>query len=131
MAKKAAILDTDFTIKTASTINSKGESLANVVLKLPYTFYCHEQNKKELTDDSGIASAWLENNIAAKVISCISDLQILQIIKDSYKVTQNTAVKFYSDWLRQACDVFTASFYEKYYIELESLKSKSENISDE
>ena len=131
MAKKAAILDTDFTIKTASTKNSKGESLADIVLKLPYIFYCHEQNKKELTDHDKVATNWLENNIAAKIISCISDLQIVQIIKDSYKVSQNAAVKFYSDWLNQACDIFTAAFYETYYVELESLKNKSEIITDE
>lgn len=131
MSKKAAILDTDFTIKTASTKNSIGESLADIVLKLPYIFYCHEQNKKELTDHDRISTTWLESNIAGNVISCVSDLQILQIIKDSYKVSQNTAVKFYSDWLKQACDVFTASFYDTYYVELESLKIKSEDIGDE
>ena len=76
MSMKAAILDTDFIIKTAQTKNPKGESLADIVLKLPYTFYCHEQNKKELTDHDKIATTWLENNISIKVISCISDLQI-------------------------------------------------------
>ena len=131
MSKKAAILDTDFIIKTSSTKNSKGEFLVDVVLKLPYTFYCHEQNKKELTDHDKIATTWLNKNIAARIISCVSDLQILQIIKDSYKVSQNAAIKFYSDWLKQACDVFTASFYETNYVELESLKTKSENISDD
>lgn len=131
MAKKAAILDTDFTIKTASTLNSKGESLADIVLKLPYSFYCHEQNKKELTDHDKVASTWLENNTAAEIISCISDLQILQIIKDSYQISQNAAIKFYSDWLKQACDVFSKSFYERHYVELESLKNKSEIITDE
>ena len=131
MLKKAAILDTDFTIKTASTLNSKGESLADIVLKLPYSFYCHEQNKKELTDHDKVASTWLENNTAAEVISCISDLQIVQIIKDFYKVSKNAAVKFYSDWLKKACDVFTADFYERHYVELESLKNKSGIITDE
>ena len=42
----------------------------------------------------------------------LSDLQILQIIKDSYQISQNAAVKFYADWLKLACDVFTTSFYE-------------------
>lgn len=131
MSKKAAILDTDFTIKTASTKNSKGESLADVVLKLSYTFYCHEQNKKELTDHSRIASRWLEDKINSKAIICMSDLQLLQKIKESYKIAQNTAVRFYSDWLKQACDVFSKSFYETYYSELEKLKSKTDEISDE
>ena len=131
MLKKAAILDTDFTIKTASTLNSKGESLADIDVKLPYSFYCHEQNKKELTDHDKVASTWLENNTAAEVISCISDLQIVQIIKDFYKVSKNAAVKFYSDWLKKACDVFTADFYERHYVELESLKNKSGIITDE
>lgn len=99
MLKKAAILDSDFIIKTSLTRNSKNESLSDVVLKLPYSFYCHEQNRAEVTDHEQIASIWLANNIAAKVITCLSDLQIFQIIKDSYKVTQNAAVKFYADWL--------------------------------
>ena len=131
MLKKAAILDTDFIIKTASTKNSKGESLADIVLKLPYIFYCHEQNKKELTDDDKVATSWLEKNIATKVITCVSDLQILQIIKDSYKVSQNVAIKFYSDWLKQACDVFTTSFYEQNYNKLDELKTRTETISYE
>lgn len=131
MLKKAAILDSDFIIKTTSAKNSKGESLADIVLKLSYTFYCHEQNKKEFTDDDKVATTWLDNNISAKVISCVSDLQILQIIKDSYKIPQNTAIKLYSDWLKQACDVFTTSFYETHYTGLEQLKNKVDSISDE
>lgn len=131
MLKKAAILDSDFIIKTSLTRNSKNESLSVVVLKLPYSFYCHEQNRAEVTDHEQFASTWLDKNIAAKIITCISDLQILQIIKDSYQISQNVAVKFYADWLKQACDVFTTSFYEKNYTDLEALRTKSEIISDE
>ena len=131
MLKKAAILDSDFTIKTSLTRNSKNEGLSDVVLKLPYSFYCHEQNRTEITDHEQIASTWLDKNIAAEIITCLSDLQIFQIIKDSYKVTQNAAVKFYADWLKQACDVFSKSFYERNYTELETLRNKSEIISDE
>lgn len=131
MLKKAAILDSDFIIKTSLTRNSKNEGLSDVVLKLPYSFYCHEQNRAEVTDHEQFASTWLDKNIAAKVITCLSDLQILQIIKDSYQISQNVAVKFYADWLKQACDVFTTSFYEKNYTDLEALRTKSEIISDE
>lgn len=131
MLKKAAILDSDFIIKTSLTRNSKNEGLSDVVLKLPYSFYCHEQNRAEVTDHEQFASTWLDKNIAAKIITCISDLQILQIIKDSYQISQNVAVKFYADWLKQACDVFTTSFYEKNYTDLEALRTKSEFISDE
>ena len=38
MLKKAAILDSDFIIKTSLTRNSKNEGLSDVVLKLPYSF---------------------------------------------------------------------------------------------
>ena len=131
MLKIAAILDTDFTIKTASTENSKGDSLADVVLKLPYSFYCHEQNKKELTDHSGIASGWLEDKINSKAVICMSDLKLLKKIRDSYNCAQNYAVRFYSDWLKQSCDVFSKSFYETYYGNLEKLKNKTDEISDE
>ena len=131
MVKKAAILDSDFIIKTSLTRNSKNESLSDIVLKLPYSFYCHEQNRAEVTDHEQFASTWLDKNIAAKIITCLSDLQILQIIKDSYQISQNVAVKFYADWLKQACDVFTTSFYEKNYTDLEALRNKSEIISDE
>ena len=131
MLKKAAILDTDFTIKTASTKNSKGNSLADVVLMLPYAFYCHEQNKIELTGHSEVASAWLENKIAFKIITCVDDLQILQIIKNSYNSSQKAAIKIYVGWLKQACDVFSKLFYETYYDELEELKSKTDEITDE
>lgn len=131
MLKKAAILDSDFIIKTSLTRNSMNEGLSDVVLKLPYSFYCHEQNRVEVTDHEQFASTWLDKNIVAKIITCISDLQILQIIKDSYQISQNVAVKFYADWLKQACDVFTTSFYEKNYTDLEALRTKSEIISDE
>lgn len=131
MLKKAAILDSDFIIKTALTRNSKNEGLSDVVLKLPYSFYCHEQNRAEVTDHEQFASTWLNKNIAAEIIICLSDLQILQIIKDSYQISQNVAVKFYADWLKQACDVFSKSFYEKNYTDLEALRTKSEIISDE
>lgn len=131
MLKKAAILDSDFIIKTSLTRNSKNEGLSDVVLKLPYSFYCHEQNRAEVTDYEQFASTWLNKNITAKVIICLSDLQILQIIKDSYQISQNVAVKFYANWLKQACDVFSKSFYERNYTELEVLRTKSEIISDE
>lgn len=131
MLKKAAILDSDFIIKTSLTRNSKNESLSDIVLKLPYSFYCHEQNRTEVTDHEQFASTWLDKNIAAEIITCLSDLQILQIIKDSYQLSQNVAVKFYADWLKQACDVFSKSFYERNYTELETLRNKSEIISDE
>ena len=131
MLKKAAILDSDFIIKTSLTRNSKNESLSDIVLKLPYSFYCHEQNRAEVTDHEQFALTWLDKNIAAKTITCISDLQILQIIKDSYQISQNVAVKFYADWLKQACDVFSKSFYEINYTDLEALRTKSEIISDE
>lgn len=131
MLKKAAILDSDFIIKTSLTRNSMNEGLSDVVLKLPYSFYCHEQNRAEVTDHEQFASTWLDKNIAAKIITCISDLQIFQIIKDSYQISQNVAVKFYADWLKQTCDVFTTSFYEKNYTDLEALRTKSEIISDE
>ena len=49
-------------------------------------------------------------------------MQILQIIKDSYKISQNVAVKFYADWLKQACDVFSKSFYEINYMDREKLE---------
>ena len=131
MLKKAAILDPDFIIKTSLTRNSMNEGLSDVVLKLPYSFYCHEQNRAEVTDHEQFASTWLDKNIAAKIITYISDLQILQIIKDSYQISQNVAVKFYANWLKQACDVFSKSFYEKNYTDLEALRTKSEIISDE
>lgn len=130
MSKKAAILDSDFTIKMASTRNSQDKSLADVVFELPYTFYCHEQNKIEITDHAQIASAWLERNIAAKKITCITDLQILTIIKNSYNLSQNNAIKFYADWLKKSCDVFSKSFYETHYSELASLACKEEVVSD-
>ena len=79
MLKKAALLDSDFIIKTSLTRNSKNESLSDIVLKLPYSFYCHEQNRAEVTDHEQFASTWLDKNIAAEIITCLSDLQILKI----------------------------------------------------
>lgn len=131
MLKKAAILDSDFIIKTSLARNSKNESLSDVVLKLPYCFYCHEQNRAEVTDHEQIASTWLENNIAAKKITCVNDSDILKITMDSFKFTQKIAINRYSDWLKQACDVFSKSFYERNYTDLEALRTKSEIISDE
>lgn len=130
MSNKAAILDSDFIIKTSLTKNLQNSCFADVVLKLPYKFYCHEQNKIEVTDYTKLASNWLENNIKSKRILCISDLDILYFIKQSYQISQNFAVNFYSDWLKQSCDIFTKTFYETNYKKLETLKQKSEIITD-
>lgn len=131
MSKKAAILDSDFTIKTALSRNSQEKSLADVVLELPYKFYCHEQNKKEITDHEKIASSWLERNMATGKIQCVSDLQILAIIKNSYSFSQTNSIRRYAEWLKQACDVFTKSFYEMHYRELELLIQNKKVITDD
>lgn len=131
MLAKAAILDSDFTIKSALTKNSHGKSLADVVLELPYNFFSHEQNIIEVTDHAKIASAWLEKNIAERKIQCVSDLQILSIIKDKFSVSNNNAIKFYADYLKQACDVFTKSFFEIKYKELKVLTQNEDIITDD
>lgn len=131
MSRKAAILDSDFTIKMASTRNSQDKSLADVVFELPYTFYCHEQNKIEITDHAQIASAWLEKNIAERKIQCVSDLQVLAIIKEKFSVSNNNAIRFYADYLKQACDVFTKSFFEINYRELILLIQNEDIITDD
>lgn len=77
MSNKAAILDSDFIIKTSLTKNLQNSCFADVVLKLPYKFYCHEQNKIEVTDYTKLASKWLENNIKSKKNLCISDRIVL------------------------------------------------------
>lgn len=131
MSAKVAILDSDFTIKSALTKNSHGKSLADVVLELPYKFYCHEQNKIEVTDHAEIASAWLEKNIAEGKIQCVSDLQILTIIEDAFSVPINNAIRFYADYLKQACDVFTKSFFENKYKEVKLLTQNEDIITDD
>lgn len=131
MSKKAAILDSDFTIKTALTKNSKGESLADIVLKLPYTFYCHEQNKKELSAHQNTALIWLKDKIDSNIIDCLSDFDILSIIQNSYSISRNNAIRLYADRLKLACEIFSATFYEKHYSYLEELKNKIEPISDD
>lgn len=112
MSNKAAILDSDFIIKTSLTKNLQNSCFADIVLKLPYKFYCHEQNKIEVTDYTKLASKWLENNIKSKRILCISDLDILYFI--FYKTILSDFSKFRCQFLFRLVKTIMRYFYKNF-----------------
>lgn len=124
MTNRVAVLDTDFIIKTFCTKNAKDVSLIETVLKLPYEFYCHEQNRKELGNNANGVLNCMENKIDAHIVKCLDDVDLLDLIHSTYGFSSlNSSVKIFADFLKESCDIFSSVFYTTYYDDLETLKN--------
>jgi hypothetical protein len=115
-----AILDTDFTSKLHITTNSEGMPLIELLLKLPYTFCCHEQIQKELSVHNNTAAEWLRSKIAVRIITCYSDKDIILLIQSSFQISFASAKMFYLSYLRESCGVYSRNFYQTYFGSLEA-----------
>lgn len=123
MSQIAAIFDSDFIIKTYNSINTQNVHLCDVVCKLPYSFYCHEQITLELPRHSSDSAEWLHNKIELGKVKCYTDEELILEIQQSFGITFENALSYYCDYLKQSCDFFSSSFYEHYYAELDRLKN--------
>lgn len=124
MQKHIAVLDTDFMIKTFNTQNTANNRLIDIVLQLPYQFYCHTQNQLELSTSSGV-SQWLVKQITQNNIKCLSDLDLINSIQTSYACSAHNAIHLYLMFLEQACSIFSQELYSTHYKDLENLQLSS------
>lgn len=117
--QKYAILDTDFVSK-ANIIKTESHVLADEVLAFPgYSFFCHQKMKEELADHGrGDAQVWLENKIKSGEIVCYSDDKILS---EMSRYIHNSCFLYYRSFLKQGCDIFSAEFYNQYFLPLDEM----------
>lgn len=113
MRCKYALLDTDFISKTYAIQGNGQEPLINRLMCLPgYSFYCHEQIIVELGRYSGDASIWLQERIERGDITTYSDERILSALQQCHG---NLAYGTYLQFLKAACDAFSADYYARRY----------------
>jgi hypothetical protein len=115
-----AILDTDFISKLHTTTNTGGMPLIEYLLKLPYTCCCHEQIQKELSVHNNAAGEWLRDKIAARIITCCSDKDIILLIQSSFRISFASARMLYLSYLRESCEVYSRNFYQTCFGSLET-----------
>lgn len=135
MSSPFAILDTDFTSKLHTTTNTEGMPLIEYLLKLPYTFCCHEQIQKELSVHNNAAGEWLRSKIAARIITCYTDKDIILFIQSSFQIPFTSASMLYLSYLLESCEVYSRNFYQTYFENLETpddipIDSFCQKISD-
>lgn len=117
--QKYAILDTDFVSK-ANIIKTESHVLADEVLAFSgYSFFCHQKMKEELADHGRRdAQVWLENKIKSGEIVCYSDDKILS---EMSRYIHNSCFLYYRSFLKQGCDIFSAEFYNQYFLPLDEM----------
>ena len=122
--QKYAILDTDFVSK-ANIIKTESHVLADEVLAFPgYSFFCHQKMKEELADHGKRdAQVWLKNKIESGEIVCYSDDKILS---EMSRYIHNSCFSYYRSFLKQGCDIFSAEFYNQYFMPLDEMMDSEE-----
>lgn len=120
MNKKYAILDTDFISKLHKTKNKSGVPFIEHLLKLPYSFCCHEQIWKEISCHGNETFDWLKQKITEERIICYSDREILTLIQDSFHIPVLQAINLFLSYLQKSCEIYSKYFYQSFYSTLES-----------
>ena len=118
MAKKYALLDTDFISKTYC-INDGTNRLIDKVLNLhEYEFFCHRQIVTELNRYNIDISLWLKDKIQTQIIKSYSDKEIIEKLLLVYG---SLSCMVYTQMLKAACNAFSRSYFSKHYCELENI----------
>ena len=125
MSQIAAVFASDFIIKTYNSVNTQKEHLCDKVFLLKYSFYCHEQITLELPRHSSDSADWLHEKIRTGNVNCYSDEDLLLEIQKAFSITLENALNLYCDYLKQSCDIFSRSFYDNYYSDLDKLKKSA------
>ncbi len=111
--KKYALLDTDFISKAYAVSDDAGNHLINAIMELPeYEFFCHAQILAELRRSDVDAPLWLEEKIEAHEIKCYTDHAVLKSLSSVYGTL---APALYTQMLKEACSVFSRSFFSEHY----------------
>ena len=75
--------------------------------------------KEELADHGRRdAQVWLENKIKSGEIVCYSDDKILS---EMSRYIHNSCFLYYRSFLKQGCDIFSAEFYNQYFLPLDEM----------
>jgi len=115
--KRCALLDTDFISKLHITRKDDENRLIDRILELPgYQFICHEQITIELRRHNATAIDWLQGKITDGIIQKYSDADLIGLLRSFYG---RNAISMFLFYLSNACAIFDAKFYGKYYAVLE------------
>lgn len=125
--KKYALLDTDFISKTYSIRDGNDKHLIDLVMELPYEFFCHAQIVNELNQYNVGAPKWLKRKIKTKKIKSYTDLEILESLS---LLRGPLACVTYTQMLKLACDVFSKTYFPKYYQALELVDYETISVED-
>lgn len=112
-----ALLDADFISKCFVSC-AESDHLIDRVLSLPnYEFFCHEQIRVELSrNESQEPSTWLQTNITAGRVTCLSDGDIIEALHELYG---DSSRRYFVDFLKEACAPYGMDFYRTYYADLD------------
>ena len=114
---KYALLDTDIISKTYSIQGESGKCLADLIVDMPrYFFFCHSQIIEELSRHNQQAIGWLQDKIKEQRILCCTDEIILDELE---KIRGGFACSTYALMLKDACDVFSRSYFIKHFQTIE------------
>lgn len=117
MNERYALLDADFISKLHITRKDEENRLIDRMLELPgFTFYCHQQIAIELAKHNSTASSWLLWARQEGKINIYTDERLLQ---GQIDIFGNIAYLKYVIALRNSCDLFSASLFDRYYAPLE------------
>lgn len=118
--EKYALLDTDFISKMFLIRKDAQKKLIDKIMAMPnYTFYCHEQIKKELLqhDISG-SPEWLQARINDGSICLYDDEKILDELSAIYGIS---APVMYAQLMQTACDAYKDGYFKEKFVELTNL----------
>lgn len=112
--KRYALLDTDFISKLYITKTGESDRLIFRILSISdFQFVCHQQTKIELARHNQWASKWLDENTD---VTSYSDRDLMSMLLQSFG---DAAYGLYVNMLRRSCDIFSQSFFDTYYADLD------------
>ena len=118
--EKYALLDTDFISKMHLIRRDDQNKLIDKIIAMPnYSFYCHNQIKKELLRHNIAGSLeWLEARISDGTICLYDDKKIMDELSDIYGTS---APAMYAQLMKTACDAYKAGYFEYKFVTLANL----------
>jgi hypothetical protein len=118
--EKYALLDTDFISKTHLVRKDDQDRLIDRITKMPgYRFFCHEQIRTELRRHNIAGSPnWLDAKISSGVVSCITDSEIFDELRDIYA---DSAAAVYANMLKNGCEAYRRAYFVENFKRLQNL----------
>lgn len=112
--RRYALLDTDFISKLYITKNGESDRLIFRILSIAdFQFVCHQQTKIELARHNQWASIWLDENTD---VTSYSDKELMNMLLPTFG---DAAYGLYVNMLRRSSEIFSQSFFDTYYADLD------------